>query len=377
MTNISTTHQTALCIIPPENLWKPIQMIRSIHDKAYARWMPHINLIYPFVPESEFDQTKEKLERVLQEQTPFDIEFDQSSIQYFKQKGQQCTFHLRPKISAKTVEIQNQIQNALFKSTGGTTPSFEAHLTLGQTTTSRISDVLIEMKSKWTPIKFTVDRLAMISRENDPNEEFSIKKQIFLLGRKKNDDEQETPEEPVEENPPEASLIATPTIKNKSRSLATPAKLFLCIIPPNEFSTRLLHLFEEIPSFIPSLPLRIVLREYDQHPNESELDRELNNISKFTLDFGPKSICFNYTSVRLFLKPTTCLPAIPILNVNDQTDNTMTLGSLDKKDLTAIGDLYTQRWTFGTNEFEVDRLHLLDNQNRFRASFRLRNQCFS
>lgn len=377
MANIGTTHQTALCIIPPENLWKSIQMIRSIHDKAYARWMPHINLIYPFFPESEFDQVKEKLERVLEEQTPFDIEFDQSCIQYFKQKGQQCTFHLRPKISAKTVQIQNQIQNALFKSADGTTPPFEAHLTLGQTTTSRISDVLIEMKSKWTPIKFTVDRLAMISRENDPNEKFTIKKQIFLLGRKKNADERYTPEEPVEEVPREPILTATPTINKKSRSSAIPVKFFLCIIPPNEFSTRLLHLFEEIPSFIPTLPFRIVLQEYDQHPNESELDRELINVSKFTLDFGPKSICFNYTSVRLFLKPTTYLPAIPILNVSDQSDNTMTLGSLDKKDLTAIGDLYTQRWTYGTNEFEVDRLHLLDNQNRFQASFRLRNQCFS
>lgn len=39
---------SAIIVAPPENLWGPIQAIRQEHDKAYERWMPHINLIYPF-----------------------------------------------------------------------------------------------------------------------------------------------------------------------------------------------------------------------------------------------------------------------------------------------------------------------------------------
>ncbi|CAF1511493.1 unnamed protein product, partial [Adineta steineri] len=33
--------KTALCLIPPENVWDQIQSIRSIHDKAYPRWRNH------------------------------------------------------------------------------------------------------------------------------------------------------------------------------------------------------------------------------------------------------------------------------------------------------------------------------------------------
>ena len=93
----TTTTQTALCIIPPEHVWEQIQSIRSIHDKAYPRWMPHINFIYPFVPEGNFENIKTQLEPVLKREKPFQIQFDQSSLDYFKQRGDECTYHLTTK----------------------------------------------------------------------------------------------------------------------------------------------------------------------------------------------------------------------------------------------------------------------------------------
>ena len=42
----------AVIIQPAESLWAPIQQIRKEHDKAYIRWMPHINLyvvIYKYI----------------------------------------------------------------------------------------------------------------------------------------------------------------------------------------------------------------------------------------------------------------------------------------------------------------------------------------
>lgn len=370
----NTTHLTALCIIPPENLWKPIQEIRSVHDKAYARWMPHINLLYPFVPESEFDQVKEKLENILAEKAPFDIEFDTSSFHYFEQKGQQCTFHLRPKVSEKVIEIQKLICDAFSDDSNSTAPSFEAHLTLGQVPKFRISDVIIEMKSKWTPMRFKVDRLSMISRQDDPNAKFSVKKQLFLLGRPSRDDDQSHQDQLPTPSPEPISMPTTP-VKKSPPPLTS--KLSLCIVPPNEFSTRLLHLFEHIPSFSASQPFRIVLKEFDQHPNIVDLDAQLIQIPKFTMTFGSKSICYNYSTGRLFLNPSNPLPAISVVGFNEKSDNTLTLGSLEKKDLTEIGELYTQRWTSAINEFEVDRVHLLNNHGRFLSSFRLKSQCFS
>lgn len=38
------TVRSSIIITPPSNLYGPIENIRAIHDKAFHRWMPHINL---------------------------------------------------------------------------------------------------------------------------------------------------------------------------------------------------------------------------------------------------------------------------------------------------------------------------------------------
>ncbi|GAB1318842.1 polynucleotide adenylyltransferase [Madurella fahalii] len=44
-----TSHDTALALIPPKHLWPRLDRLRALYDKAYPRWPPHINLVYPFV----------------------------------------------------------------------------------------------------------------------------------------------------------------------------------------------------------------------------------------------------------------------------------------------------------------------------------------
>ena len=360
------THKTALCLIPPENVWEQIQAIRSVHDKAYPRWMPHINLIYPFAPESRFTQFKNQLDAILNQRPSFEIEFDQTSFHYFKQKGNECTFHLRPKVTKDVVELQHIIANSLPDYVADAKP-FEAHLTLGQATTARISDILIEMKAKWKPIKFTVDRICLISRETASDDLFSVKNQVFLVGGQQENEEQ-----------PLFSLMEIPEmVAVENRPTILSSKTSLCIVPPHEFSSRLRHLFEDT-SFRPLQSFRIILTEYDREPNESDLRARLVSIPKFTIDFGARSICFNYTTSRLFLKPTDIEPMKKlILGAKDAFDGTLTLGELDKKDLTEVGDRYTQKWSFGINAFEVDHVYLIDSNERFQATFPLQNQCFS
>ena len=362
----NTTHQTALCLIPPSNFWEQIQSIRSVHDKAYPRWMPHINLVYPFAPETEFSTLKSRLDSVLNQRQALEIEFDQSSIQYFKQKGQECTFNLRPKRNKDVVELYEAIKNQLTDYIKDTR-SFEPHLTLGQATTSRISDVLYEIKAKWKPIKFTIDRVCLISRQNDSNDLFSIKNQVLLVGSTSS--ESISYEQPV-------VIKEKPTVNNKIIPSA-PLKTTLCIVPPMEFSSRLLHLFEET-SFRPQQPFRIVLAEYSTYPNETELRTQIEVVPKFTVNFGARSICFNYSTTRLFLKPMDIEP-IGKLNLlkNQDFDGSLTLGELDKQELTDVGNRFTEHWSYSTHEFEVDRVHLIDSNGRFQCSFPLKNQCFS
>ena len=48
------THRSALAVVPPEEVWGPVQEVRRRHDRQFGRWMPHVNLRYPFRPRGEF-----------------------------------------------------------------------------------------------------------------------------------------------------------------------------------------------------------------------------------------------------------------------------------------------------------------------------------
>ena len=52
---VKLTHTTALVTIPPAKSWPSIQAIREEHDRKIRRWMPHITLIYPFLPRQRFE----------------------------------------------------------------------------------------------------------------------------------------------------------------------------------------------------------------------------------------------------------------------------------------------------------------------------------
>ncbi|KAK3338290.1 2'-5' RNA ligase superfamily-domain-containing protein [Neurospora tetraspora] len=50
-----TSTSTALALIPPPHLWPPLNALRSLYDKAYHKWPPHINLVYPFVKPEDLE----------------------------------------------------------------------------------------------------------------------------------------------------------------------------------------------------------------------------------------------------------------------------------------------------------------------------------
>jgi hypothetical protein len=52
----SKTHQTAVAVVPPQEVWGPIQAIRERHDRQFRRWMPHKNFLYPFYPAGRFGE---------------------------------------------------------------------------------------------------------------------------------------------------------------------------------------------------------------------------------------------------------------------------------------------------------------------------------
>eukprot|EP00960_Hanusia_phi_P021867 647976-Hanusia_phi.AAC.1 len=65
--------QSALCLIPPGELWPRIQQLRAQHDKSFQRWPPHVNLLYPFVPEQDFAAAAARAEEALRGMRPFNV----------------------------------------------------------------------------------------------------------------------------------------------------------------------------------------------------------------------------------------------------------------------------------------------------------------
>ena len=95
-------HTSAVVICPPSSQWGPIQEIRSFNDKSYARWMPHINLLYPFLlddggdddaPRRNFDAATAVAREALRGIEPFTVTL--RSFGRFEH-AKSCTVWLHP-----------------------------------------------------------------------------------------------------------------------------------------------------------------------------------------------------------------------------------------------------------------------------------------
>jgi 2'-5' RNA ligase len=80
--------KTALTLVFPPLQF--IQKIRKKFDKAVVKWMPRINLIFPFVEPEVFDDMVRCLQKVCAKFEPFEI--DLGELGAFTRK--RVTFHL-------------------------------------------------------------------------------------------------------------------------------------------------------------------------------------------------------------------------------------------------------------------------------------------
>lgn len=177
-------HTSALVVIPPERHWRAIQAVRREHDPAYARWMPHVNLIYGFVPEEDFAAAAEAVAAATREIEPFELTFE--GLGRFDHRAS-TTLWLRPK-SAPDGRLE-ALQAALApafprcdEQSGRSADGFTPHLTVAKLTgpPGQLAATAARLAPTLPPFTCRVEEVHLISRRGD--DPFEIRYTVKLGG---------------------------------------------------------------------------------------------------------------------------------------------------------------------------------------------------
>jgi len=172
--NIKNT-KSAICFIPPIEGLEYIQDVRKTHDKAYDRWMPHINLIFPFIDSDKIDKVTAELETVLSKVDSFPISF--SKFEAFTRK-KDVTAHLVPEMeNEECTEIYNLICKVLGINVDEQRP-YHPHLTVGQFKKSDWAGWQSKLTNEFESFTYLCDKVYVIERGDDTP--FEIVKTISL-----------------------------------------------------------------------------------------------------------------------------------------------------------------------------------------------------
>ncbi len=172
---------TAVVVIPPEAAWGPIQSIREVHDPQFFRWMPHVTMAHPFVPERRLGEAAELLRPALADFEPFEITLD--GFGKFTHSERSVTLWLRAEPVDALSALQARLQQAIpwcddvAKYFGGFTP----HLSVGRFQSVGDADrVAQRLGAKWQPLRFRVAEVALIARSGAPADPFHVRLSVPL-----------------------------------------------------------------------------------------------------------------------------------------------------------------------------------------------------
>jgi len=165
------SHDTALCVIPPNTDCGDIDRLRELYDKAYGCWPAHINLIYPFVAPESLPRAQQQI------QAHFDRNLDTKEAQtatieepgLFKHRSNSTVFlhESRPQSTSCLTSLRAMALQAL----GQKFLASNLHLTIGQTTDNTLfSQQFLLGKARLLPkLHFEIGALAILVRERSIN----------------------------------------------------------------------------------------------------------------------------------------------------------------------------------------------------------------
>jgi RNA 2',3'-cyclic 3'-phosphodiesterase len=177
----SKTHTTAVVVIPPLQLWAPIQVIRRQYDRHVQRWMPHITLLYPFRARHEFDELVERFSVACQGIEPFRVEL--AEMRVFRHRRDSFTLWLAPEPKGTLVNLHALLENVVpdCNDVSRHRDGFTPHLSVGQVRGEREMLALkAALQRVWQPIAFIASEISLIWRGKPPDDVFRVGRTVTL-----------------------------------------------------------------------------------------------------------------------------------------------------------------------------------------------------
>jgi 2'-5' RNA ligase len=186
--------KTALALLVPSHLQPEINALRKIHDKAYRKWEPHINILYPFVDPSVLSPAVSTLRSHLYSNpiSPFKVKIE--NVGTFEHR-RNATVFLKPgdESEEKISALRKTLVTVLGREeTEGTHDGvFRPHLTIGQAAlTGLMRQRLVEKVRKLVGLEWEVEGLVVLRREETG--EMAVVEEISLRGSRDEKDESES-----------------------------------------------------------------------------------------------------------------------------------------------------------------------------------------
>lgn len=174
----ASSHDTAMCIISPQHTWPVINDIRSLYDKAYGKWPPHVNLIYPFVLKDVLEDAASIVSQLLQSYSSgIDIDIQEASL---FQHSKHNTIYLEPTTESTQplAQLTNQLRRAFNRTEDA---SFQPHLTVAQSedVKSDAHKFLFNKARLLANMSWTSTQLAIMVRDEVPDKDGQRRMKIW------------------------------------------------------------------------------------------------------------------------------------------------------------------------------------------------------